>query len=428
VLNTYIKSSFYQLVEKIIRLSLSFYISILLANYLGVELFGILNFSQSFVLTFAALASIGTDNIVYRDLSARLQIKSIITNAIVIRFFGFLLTFLIVVALSYLLNLSSQERLLITIFLFAYLFTSFSPVDIFLQVSARGKEKSLIATSAFLFSAGIRLYLIYTNSEIKLIVVAIVFESIFQFIMLFFYSRQRNELLVDFKLTNVSVIKDLCKRSVPILLSAFVIALYTQVDILMIKFYMGDFFVGIYSVASRLSVFVSLVPIIIMTSIFPFVIKQKEKGEKEYNLALEKLLFVIYLLGIVIAIILTFFSEMIVDSFYSSDFKGSVVPLIILSWAILFQVFGAYTSQWLVDNDLQRYRLYRVIIALIINIVLNIVWIPKYGVIGAAWATLISNFFAGFAGNMISKNTIKMFYIQIRVIFFISAKLFFRVK
>jgi O-antigen/teichoic acid export membrane protein len=57
---------------------------------------------------------------------------------------------------------------------------------------------------------------------------------------------------------------------------------------------------------------------------------------------------------------------------------------------LLFVALGVASSQYLIIEGLTQVSLQRTAIGAVVNVVLNVLWIPDYGAIGAAWATLIS--------------------------------------
>lgn len=82
---------------------------------------------------------------------------------------------------------------------------------------------------------------------------------------------------------------------------------------------------------------------------------------------------------------------------FGADFIQSSEALIILAIGTsIFAIFGV-SSTALVVSGYQKLNLINALSATIINICLNIILIPKYGIMGAAWATLSSMMFIAFA-------------------------------
>jgi len=70
----------------------------------------------------------------------------------------------------------------------------------------------------------------------------------------------------------------------------------------------------------------------------------------------------------------------------------------------------------------------RVLIGVVINIVLNYLLIPQYGAIGAAYATIVSQFFTSVMLLLLFKSSRKYFFWQIQSFFYPLSKALFFLK
>lgn len=97
-----------------------------------------------------------------------------------------------------------------------------------------------------------------------------------------------------------------------------------------------------------------------------------------------------------IFILIFLFSTKIMLLFGADFIQSSEVLIILAIGTSIFAIFGV-SSTALVVSGYQKLNLINALSATIINICLNIILIPKYGIIGAAWATLSSMMFIAFA-------------------------------
>ena len=81
-------------------------------------------------------------------------------------------------------------------------------------------------------------------------------------------------------------------------------------------------------------------------------------------------------------------SGFIVGTVYGQEFLRAGPVLAVSVWAGTFAVLGVARSVWLVSENLQRYTIVYSLAGCIINVSLNYIFIPAYGAIGAAYATL----------------------------------------
>jgi O-antigen/teichoic acid export membrane protein len=121
---------------------------------------------------------------------------------------------------------------------------------------------------------------------------------------------------------------------------------------------------------------------------------------------------------VAIAIPMTFMSDWIVTFLYGEAYSKAGDVLMIHIWAGVFVGLGVASSKWFVNENLQLYSFYRTLSGAILNIGLNYILIPIYGVIGAAIATLLSQFVASYLFNIIDKKVRYTFFLQTKALLF----------
>mgnify|MGYP000383172901 CR=1 FL=1 len=161
-----------------------------------------------------------------------------------------------------------------------------------------------------------------------------------------------------------------------------------RLDMLLLNCFLGPTDVGIYSIAVGLAEKLWLISSIASTILFPRISSaSKEKGCDELTPLVARTVFWFTVLG---SLILAIFGKKLVILLFSTKFLPAVVPLQIL----LIGVVAVSVSRILGDSISAQGRpilnVYRGIVTVLINIVLNMIWIPKFGIIGAALASLVS--------------------------------------
>ena len=97
----------------------------------------------------------------------------------------------------------------------------------------------------------------------------------------------------------------------------------------------------------------------------------------------------------------------------------SVFALQISIWTGVFVFWGVAAGNMLVLENLNKHNLFKSLQGLGLNIFLNLLLIPKYGINGAAVATLISQFYASYFYYSLFKETRHIFFLQTKSILFI---------
>jgi len=216
----------------------------------------------------------------------------------------------------------------------------------------------------------------------------------------------------------LSKAKSLLKDSWPLILSGLAIMVYMRIDQIMLGQMVGDKAVGIYSAAVRISEVWYFVPMAITASVFPAIIEAKKESEELYYKRLQQLYNLMVIISLSIALPITFLYGWIVNLLFGQAYAASGVVLAIHIWTGVFVFLGVASGKWFLVENLQRLLLYRTIWGMIMNILLNMVLIPGYGVIGAAIATVISQSFAALWFDFFAKNTRKVFYMKINSLIF----------
>ena len=105
-------------------------------------------------------------------------------------------------------------------------------------------------------------------------------------------------------------------------------------------------------------------------------------------------------------ILLLAMGDYIIDFLYGSQFTDSKYILKILSFNILLISISSVYYKVLYSSNLEKRLFFRIIVAIALNIILNIVLIPIYKLEGVAFATIISLFFLEFVYDFFDKKLI----------------------
>jgi len=377
------------LLDKVLSLSTVLFITILLPKYLAVDEYGLLNYALSFVMIFASFCNLGLNNILFMDLVNRTLLKTkLLNSAFFLISINSLLVFTLCLTVSYFSSNNQETFLIIFIMSFHLLFTPFIVFEVFFQSRLKSKYIvisrvfsqlfSLVALSGFLyFEASIIYFGFYKLIEFSIFATLIfIFAKKFISLELFRYTRILN--------------KHLISRSLPIFLQSIMVVIMLKIDQIFVKHYLGETANGIYALSIRLSEFWYFVPMAIVTSLFPTIIKIKNQNESVYK----KRILMLYISNIAISFIFIaavyFFMPIFINFYFEESFHQSIETLRILIFAGFFVCLGLVTSRWLLVESWQRYLGFGAFLAALTNIVINFIVIKDYGLLGVAYSSLIS--------------------------------------
>ncbi len=189
---------------------------------------------------------------------------------------------------------------------------------------------------------------------------------------------------------------------------------YTQVDRLMIKQYLGVAEVGIYTIGVQLSAILAILLAPVQNSLFPKMMELYRRDYKEYYnfyLFSNTLITQFYLVVTVISI---FVVKLLFGYVYAQEYTPAIGVYSILAVSIFIKANGSLQTGHMTLKNITKKSFYKTLISLVINIVLNAILIPRYGIDGAAIATLITQFTALFLIDFFIEEYREQAWIQLK--------------
>lgn len=406
------------LAEQVLRIIAGLFVGIYVARYLGPEQFGIYSYAVAFVALFGAIARLGLDGIVVRDLVNHPEERdTYLGTAFWLKLIGTLVTIgLLAIAVQFTGN-DATTNLYIFIIASGLLFQSFDVVDFYFQSRVLSKYVSISRLVQLVMSSVLKLYFVLVQADLLwFVVVSLVDQMSLALALGFAYWKQKNgNFFGHFKL---GVAKEALKNSWPLMLSGIAIALYMRIDQIMINEMLGERAVGLYSAAVKLSEAWYFVPGITTASLYPAIVNAKKISLELYYGRLQRLFTLLTWAALVAAVAMTFASEWLVVTLYGEEFKEAGQILMVHIWAGVFVSYGVASGSWFTTENLQKYAFYRTIFGVIVNIALNVILIQSHGLIGAAIATVIAQSMAALFFDILTKKTRVLFLMKLRALYF----------
>lgn len=405
--------------EKIVRILISFVVTIFVIRYLGPKDFGLLSYALSFYGLFSTISILGLETITIRELVKNPDKRDdLLGSVFLLRLLGGVSTIIFIALTLYFSGESTNISILILIVSSSAIFHSFSVVDYYFRAEVKAKYSVYIFLSTVLIVAIIKIMLIIF--EAQLIYFAIAFSV--EFILAaagFMIVYRFNKLKLSRWKFNKEIAVSLLKDSWPLILSGLAISVYMKVDQVMIKNMLNSEEVGFYAAAVRLSEAWYFIPVALTSSLFPAIVNAKKVGEEFYNNRIQKLYDILAWMAIAIALPVSIFSSDIIRIIFGNEFNSAAPVLTIYVWAGVAVFLGVASNQYLANENYTKLSFFRTFIGMIFNVVLNFILIPEYGIVGAAVATLISYSVAVFSIILFPK-TKKQFFMMMKSLLFVN--------
>lgn len=405
--------------DKIVRMGAGLLVGVWVARYLGPARFGLFNYALAFVALFSIIANLGLDSIVVRDLVHDPERRDeTLGTAFFLKLSAGAATFVVTVCAILLLRPGEgTTHWLVGIIAAGTIFQAFDTVDFWFQAKVQSKYTVYAKNAAFLVATVLKVGMILLQAPLVAFAWAGLAETACGAAGLVIAYRRHGYLLRSWRAT-LALATGLLKDSWPLMLSGVVVMIYIKIDQVMLGEMLGNREVGVYSAAVRLSEVWYFIPMSITASVFPAIVQAKKSSESEYYRRLNKLYLVMMWLSLAVAIPVTLFAGEIVELVFGQEYRNAAGALSINCWAGLFIFSGLVSNHWYLLENLNHLTLYRHVIGAGANIGLNLVLIPRYGVNGAATATLLTQFLTSYLFDLFNKPTRILFRTKSRYFLF----------
>lgn len=402
--------------DKVFILLLQFFVGVKIANYYGATLFG----QYSYAISLVAFS-----NIFFELINSRVLKKYYTKNNFNILVFNTnffknsiaIILFFIPIIYKFFYKIDNTLfYLLILLCLDNILMTATSGIENFFEYKLEAKRIVISNNIVKIISYFLQYICMILNKGIIFIAIVRCIGSLIRVIILKY---QYNSSYLG-KLENKSVKLDI-KLIVKIIdeskylwFSFVSFLIYTQTDRLMINHYLGVEEVGVYTIGMQLSNILAILIGPIQNSLFPkFLELYRNDYQKYYNFykLTNTIITQFYLIITLISIIVVKYTFKYV---YSSQYDGAILIYSILAFSVFIKANGSLQTSHMTIKNITKKSFYKTLVSLILNIILNILLIPKYGINGAAIATLITQFIALFLIDFFIKEYQEQAIIQLK--------------
>jgi O-antigen/teichoic acid export membrane protein len=417
----YFKNTSWLFAEKILRMVVGLFVGIWVARYLGPEQFGMLSYVGAFVGLFAPLGKLGFDGIVSRDIAKdESDLDELISTTILFKFIGSLLIVLLVSSYMYFTKEQDIYFYLAIVLSFVFVVKSYEIMEFYFRAKVKAKYISIANSIAIVLSSLLKVIFILSKFSLIYFALANLVEAMIAIFLLYIYFKKEPN-SISFVKINFTRGIELIKESWPLIFSGFFALIYLNIDQVMIQEMLGSYNVGQYSAAVRISSVWYFIPLTISWSVQTAIVNAKKNSEKQYYERLQMMFTLMVLMAYTLIIPISYFSDEIIDLLFGEAYAmaGGVLALHIV--ASLFVFVGNPRGLWVTNESYFKFDFLSNVGAGFLNVILNLIWIPKYGIIGAAWATLISYGFTYVLSGFFFSPARKVAWMQIKSVLLLDS-------
>jgi O-antigen/teichoic acid export membrane protein len=381
--------------DQILRQIMGLLVGVWMARYLGPQLFGEYSYAFAVIMIVSPFAALALDGIVIRrivqDPASR---DEILGTSFFLMLGGGTLAYVLAMAAIFLAK--PEDRLvqwLVGIMAAGAIFQAFIAIEYWFESQMQWKFTVYAKTSAFLLLSIVKIGLILMKAPVTAFAWAALADTVLGSMGLLIVYWKKGHTIKVWRFSRTTA-KSLLKDCWPLFFSTLLTMIYLRIDQVMLGNMAGSRELGNYSVAVRISEAWYFIPVVITSSVFPAFVEVETASEELFNAHMQKLYSIMAILTYVVALPVTFFAKEIIQLLFTSTYASAGPLLAILIWTGLFTSLGAARNVLVVAKNWTRVDLLSIGMGCALNIILNYVLIPKYGAMGAVFATLVSYWFA----------------------------------
>lgn len=368
--------------------AIGFLYAVFLARFLGVYNFGIYSFTLAFVYPFIQVADFGVERLILRDLSREPQKAShYLSRLLPLRIFLSLAALLIIIILG--IGLGQSASQIIYFIAFGLLLIPYNLLFLFtgyLNSQERMGYYAIANIAQIVLTAGMGSLFVLLN--FNLIVIFLAYPLANLIVLLFFLAKAKDWKIhlgweIDWSFWRESLSQSWVFAGL-LILAVF----YLRLSTIMVGILKGPEATGLYSSASRFVEAMVLIPQSLALALFPLssklILNDKERLKKVYT----KGLIVLFLFSLPFSFALIFGSKIITGFAFGEEYLPAIPVFVVLGISVIFFFVNALAGNIIQNSNHVKKFLPFAGLNFIILLSLALVLIPKYSIVGAAWAVV----------------------------------------
>ena len=360
-----------------------------ITRYLGKEGFGDYATVLAFLSFFAAISDLGLYYITTREISREgADEEKILGNIFSIRLISSLAVFVISPAVVWFFSYPKEVKLGIIIAAASFIFSSgYQILNGVFQKNLAMDKVAIGELIGKLAQVGIIILAVNAKLGFNWIISALLVNMIVNFVIIYFLAKKyvRIHLRFDFDYWKIFL-----KESAPMGIATIITFVYFKMDTILLSVLKSSADVGIYNAAYKVLENITFFPAMIAGLVMPIMAHSIFTKRESFVAIADKTFKVFVVLVVPLVVGTLFLADNIIGLIGGSGFSEAGVVLRILVFALACIFFGQFFNTILIVGNLQKKLMWSLSLAAIVNVGLNLIFIPKFSYIAAAYTSVIT--------------------------------------
>ena len=387
--NKEIKNAGWLIGGKVFQMIIALIVNLFTARYLGPGNYGVINYASAYLAFFTSLCTLGINSIIIKDFVDHPNEEGCaIGSTLVLRAISSTLSAITIVAIVSIVDMGEPITIIIAgLCSLALPFQIFDTFNYWFQSKYNSKVTSIVTLIAYVVTAIYKSLLLIFGKSVQWFAAATALDYLCVSLLLIIAYKKYKGPKLSFSFEKA---KSLLKQGYHYILSGLMVAIYGYTDKFMLKQMLNETAVGYYSAATSICAMWVFVLQAIIDSMYPTIMLLSGKSEEEFEKKNRQLYAIVFYISLFVALLFQVFGEIAVNILYGDAYMEAVNPLRIVTWYTAFSYLGVARNAWIVSKNKQTYLKFIYMIAALMNIILNLIFIPLFGASGAALASLIT--------------------------------------
>lgn len=371
---------------------ISFVYFTIIARSIGVEGTGKYFFALSFTTVFVVFVDLGFTNVLVREAAkAKGRIQEFFSVILGTKLILGIVTYISAFVTIRLMGYPIETRYMVYLSAVTMLFDSFH-LTFYGVLRAIGelKYEAISITVSQFITLVLGSIFLYFDFPLIYLILAFTIPSALNVLYAGTVLRYKHDISL-IPVYNRESFRHLAGITVPFALAAILARFYSYFDSILLSRLAGDAAVGWYSIPYKITYAFQFIPLALVAALYPrfseYYEHKKEKLAFLYQEGIKYLLLFVCPIAVGISVL----ARDIVLQVYSADYLPSILPLQILMAGLVFSFVSFPVGAFLNACNRQKMQTGIVALVLAVNVVLNVMLIPVYGIVGAAIAALVGN-------------------------------------
>lgn len=398
--NPIVKNAAWIIGCRAVESALHLVITMLTSRYLGPSNYGIVNYAASLVSFVLPLMQLGIRNILIKEMiDAPEQRGTILGTGLCMNLISSVMCVIGVTAFAWIANPDEPETVAVCLlYSTSLVFEAVQILKYWFQEKLMSKYVSLSMLAAYVLVTVYQILILVQNRNVLWFAVT---DSVKHMLTALFLIMLYRHFRGDVLRTSWNTCKKLFSSGKHYILSNMMATIFAQTDKIMLKQMVGDAVTGYYSAAVNCANLTNFVFIAILDSARPSVFQSRQISNEKFEKRITQLYAVIGAISLVQCLGFTIFAPLIIRVLYGADYEPAILLLRLVVWYTTFAHLGQVRDIWILGEEKQKLLWRLNLFGTLSNVVLNLTLIPVLGGVGAAIASLISQFIANIGAGFL---------------------------